>query len=61
MTKIAKWIEQQMPSCKTDSKSSAKPSLDTMQSEAIQKLKEGRQFMTKAINSIGAKYNETKV
>lgn len=61
MTKIAKWIEQQMPSCKNGSKNSAKPSLDTMQSEAIQKLKEGRQFMTEAINSIGAKYNETKV
>lgn len=50
-----------MPSCKNGSKDAAKPSLDTMQSEAIQKLKEGRQFMTEAINSIGAKYNETKV
>ena len=58
-TKIAKWIEEQMPSCKTTKK--AKPSLDTMQSEAIEKLKESRKFMTEAINSIGAKYNETKV
>lgn len=51
-----------MPSNKGSKCDNGKPCLDTMQNEAIQKLQEGRQFMTAAINAIGAKYhNETKV
>lgn len=62
MLKITKWLEDHMPSNKGSKCNNGKPCLDTMQNEAIQKLQEGRQFMTAAINAIGAKYhNETKV
>lgn len=62
MLKITKWIETRLigghslGKCVHD-----KPCLDTMQTEAIQKLKESRKFMIAAIDAISAKYqNETK-
>ena len=50
-----------MPSSKPSKKKDCEISLDSMQNEAIQKLQKGREFMTSAINAIGAKYqDETK-
>jgi hypothetical protein len=51
-----------MPSSKPSKKKDCDLSLDTMQNEAIKKLQQGREFMTSAIDAIGAKYsqNETK-
>ncbi len=61
MLKITSWIESHMPSSKPDCRIKDKSCLDSMQDDAIQKLKEGRRFMMSAIDAIGAKYhNETK-
>jgi len=62
MLKVTKWIESHFDNlCGSDSCVKDKPCLDTMQTEAIQKLKDGRQFMVAAIEAISTKYqNETK-
>lgn len=62
MLKITKWLEGQMPSSNLAKKDSDPGSLDTMQSEALKQLQEGRKFMTSAMDAICAKYhNEQKV
>lgn len=61
MSKITKWLEQHMPSSKPIKREGDAGSLDTMQSEALKQLKEGRKFMTSAMDAICAKYhNEQK-
>ncbi len=45
-----------LESTKTDAEFE-KARLDSMQDEAIRKLKEGREFMVSAIESISSKYN----
>lgn len=46
-----------MPSTKSCSTEFEKARLDSMQEDAIRKLKEGREFMVSAIESISSKYN----
>lgn len=46
-----------MPSTKSCVSEFEKARLDSMQDEAIRKLKEGREFMVSAIESISSKYN----
>lgn len=62
MLRITKWIEDRLGEGHSAAKCAQdKPCLDTMQTEAIQKLKESRKFMVAAIDAISAKYqNETK-
>lgn len=61
MLKVAKWLEQQMPSVNKAKLNKEQPCLDTMQSEALDQLQKGRQFMVSAMDAICAKYhNEQK-
>lgn len=61
MSILISWIEAHILSSKPLKTAPDKPCLDTMQNEAIQKLKDGREFMMSAIDSISAKYhNENK-
>ncbi len=62
MLKITKWIESRFTGGDNMAKCAHQNHcLDTMQIEAIQKLKESRQFMIAAIDAISEKYqNETK-
>lgn len=61
MSKITKWIESCIfNGAGTSNCSNGHVRLDTMQVEAIQKLKEGRQFMTDAVQAISAKYQNEK-
>lgn len=57
MTIITNWISSHMPSTKSCVSEFEKARLDSMQDEAIRKLKEGREFMVSAIESISSKYN----
>lgn len=62
MTKIASWIESYMPSNKPQAGNKAALELDSLQNDAIKQLKEGREFMVSAIESISSRYNnEQKV